>query len=44
MDALEEDAKTTQQQLTVNLVYKQGRWWVVADQTLLSAISGGIAG
>ena len=44
LDALEEDAKTTQQQLTVNLVYKQGRWWVVADTALLSAISGGIAG
>lgn len=44
LDALEEDAKNTQRQLTVNLVYKQGRWWVVADQALLGAISGGIAG
>ena len=44
LDALEEDAKNTQQQLTVNLVYKQDRWWVQADQALLAAISGGIAG
>lgn len=44
LDALEEDAKTTQQQLTVNLVCKQGRWWIMADQALLSAISGGVAG
>lgn len=44
LDALEEDAKNTRQQLTVNLVYKQGRWWVMADQALLGAISGGIAG
>lgn len=44
LDALEEDAQNKQQQLTVNLVYKQGRWWVVADQALLAAISGGIAG
>ena len=44
LDALEEDTQNTQLQLTVNLVYKQGRWWVMADQALLSAISGGVAG
>ena len=44
LDALEEDAKSKEQTLTVNLVYKKGQWWVVPDQALLSAISGGIAG
>lgn len=44
LDALEEDAKNQEQKLTVNLVYKRGQWWVVPDQALLSAISGGIAG
>lgn len=43
-DALEEDSQFTTRKLTVNLVYKQGQWWVVADQALLSAISGGTAG
>ena len=44
LDALREDARTREQDLTLNLVYKQGRWWVAMDQALLSAISGGIAG
>ncbi len=44
LDALEEDAETMQQTVTVNLVCKKGQWWVVADQGLLAAISGGIAG
>lgn len=43
-DALIEDAEYIQKELTVNLVYKQGQWWVVADQALLSAISGGVTG
>lgn len=44
LDALREDAKEKEQKLTLNLVHKQGRWWVVMDQALLSAISGGISG
>lgn len=44
LDALEEDARNKEQTLTVNLVYKKGQWWVVPDQALLSAISGGITG
>lgn len=42
--ALERDAVYNEQEITVNLVYKQGQWWVVPEQQLLSAISGGIAG
>lgn len=42
--ALEEDARYVQRQVSINLVYQQDRWWVVPDQALLQAISGGIAG
>lgn len=42
--ALEEDAVTVSREITLNLVYRQGQWWVVPDAALLSAISGGIAG
>jgi hypothetical protein len=42
VDALEEDGKTMTVELTVNLSYQDGKWWVVADEALLDAISGGI--
>lgn len=32
----------TQQELTLNLIYEDGQWWVLPDQALLNAISGGI--
>ena len=41
-EALQEDARSMTVQLTVNLSYQDGRWWVVADEALLDAISGGI--
>ena len=41
-DALEEDARNMTMELTVNLSYQDGKWWVVADEALLDAISGGI--
>ena len=41
-DALEEDARRMTVELTVNLSYQDGKWWVVADEALLDAISGGI--
>ena len=41
-DALEEDATKMTVELTVNLSYQDGKWWVVADEALLDAISGGI--
>lgn len=40
--ALEEDAAMRTVELTVQLVYSEGQWWVVADSALLDAISGGI--
>lgn len=42
--ALEEDAVSVSRELTLNLVYGQGQWWVVPDAALLAAISGGIGG
>ena len=42
VDALEEDARTMTVEVTVNLSYQDGKWWVVADEALLDAISGGI--
>lgn len=42
VDALDEDARKMTVELTVNLSYQDGKWWVVADEALLDAISGGI--
>lgn len=40
--ALQEDAETVTVSLTVNLKYQNGTWWVVVDNALLDAFSGGI--
>lgn len=42
--ALREDARTTEYTITLNLVYDRGTWWILPDQMLLRAISGGVAG
>lgn len=42
--SLREDARYTSQTVTLNLVYRQGQWWVMPDTALLAAISGGTAG
>ena len=39
--ALREDAKTITVTLTVNLKYQEDNWWVVVDNALLDAFSGG---
>lgn len=41
-EALEEDATTITAELTLNLIYQDGQWWIIADKLLLDAISGGI--
>lgn len=41
-DALEEDATTVTQSVTINMVYENDQWWIVADSQLLSVISGGV--
>lgn len=43
-DALEQDATTASWDLTLNLLYENGRWWIMPEQELLEAISGGILG
>lgn len=42
VQTLEEDAQTVTHSVTVNMLYENGRWWVVSDSKLLSAISGGV--
>lgn len=41
-EALEEDAREVTVELTLNLVYQDDQWMVVADNAVLDAISGGI--
>ena len=41
--ALREDAKAVSRDVTMNLIYRDGQWWVVPDQALLKAISGGVS-
>lgn len=43
-EAVEADRRYTYQTLSLPLVYEDGRWWVMANQELLKAISGGMAG
>ena len=40
--ALSEDARYVETELTVELVCVQGRWWILSDSALMQAISGGI--
>jgi hypothetical protein len=41
-DALQEDAKMTGTEFTMNLVYCDGNWVVVSDSALMAAISGNV--
>ena len=41
-DALREDAQLVTISLTINLKYQDGTWWIVVDDMLLDAFSGGI--
>ena len=42
VEALEEDAKTVRYEVTINMIYENGDWWIVPDASLLSAITGGV--
>lgn len=42
-EALKEDASYLEAELTVELVYTAGQWWILPEQDLMHAISGGIA-
>lgn len=38
-----EDARFVTQNVTVELVHRDGQWWAVPDRQLLTALSGGLA-
>lgn len=40
--ALKEDATYVTTDLTLNMTYQGGKWWIIGDRALLDAISGGI--
>lgn len=40
--ALSQDARYIETGLTVELVYSHGQWWILADDPLMQAISGGM--
>ena len=42
--ALEKDAAYKEETFVLNLTYRDGNWWVVLDNSLLTAISGGLVG
>ena len=42
VQALEEDARTVEHEVTINMIYENGAWWIVPDSALLSAVSGGV--
>lgn len=40
--ALWEDSRYVEQELTLNLVWREGQWWILPEQKMLSALFGGI--
>ncbi|MGN0976598.1 MAG: hypothetical protein ACI4PH_00955 [Faecousia sp.] len=40
--AIREDGQTAAYEVTLSLIQRDGQWWVVPDQALLQAISGGL--
>lgn len=43
-ESLQEDARYLTREITLNLVYQQGSWWVMPDGALIQVISGSTAG
>lgn len=41
-EALKKDVRYVETELTINLVYHRGQWWILADDALMQVISGGI--
>lgn len=41
-EALKKDAQNVSVELTVSMVFRDGQWWIVADNALLNVISGGV--
>lgn len=42
LQALEETAAQVTTEVTLNLVWSEGKWWVVSNEALLKAVSGGV--
>ena len=40
--ALNADAQNVSYEVTINMIYENGQWWIVSDSALLSAITGGV--
>lgn len=41
--ALSEEPETTTITTTLNLIYRDGQWWAVPEESLIKALSGGLA-
>ena len=41
-EALAQDAQTVTWNLTLNLIHENGQWWIMPEQDLLKALTGGI--
>ncbi len=41
-ETVAQDAQLLETELTVNLAYTEGQWWIVADEALIQFISGGM--
>ena len=41
-EALQQEHKTVSYDVVLDLVLRDGQWWVVPNQALLAALSGGI--
>lgn len=42
VDRAIQDGQTVTYEVTLNLIQREGQWWVVPDQALLQALSGGL--
>ena len=42
VQALQQDARTVTSDVTINMIFENGQWWIVSDSALLSAITGGV--
>lgn len=43
-EAIEQNSETVETEVTLNLVWADDQWWVVSNDQLLKAVSGGIVG
>ena len=41
--ALQEDAQTSTREITLEMIRRDGQWWVVPDQALLATLGGGLS-